>query len=416
MTEFICPEKGCTAIFGDWGSLQDHLREDHQVEAPLEQYNEARRQAGLEPLGMSPDVGTDMGHDKALNMGADVSHEHGGDVETHVSQGEPTSKPTSRDMLKPTSAAMLSCPYCGATTNAKGEPFKDIAALRGHCLGAHHKALPEGVDAPEKEDSIMEPMPDRWEEDDEEAAYPDSLDTLNEILKEHGIKKRQAILRRMSFVEPENLAEVQVALSDFGINTSRQRSIIQTYSDWLGIEIPNSVAGALQPPERTQRQRATRSWPRDYGSQAKRGGDFEEFGKLRLYEEMGDYYETKRRMIENPAQNRGQDSAAQREIMQLRQELAHKDKELEDVRQRDLFRDLIREEVGPLKDQLNDMLSRGETLQQLMFAKTWTQDATNKFLQFFDMDAAPPTRKRGSPSSIGDILRDSGAGEYLEVE
>jgi hypothetical protein len=85
----------------------------------------------------------------------------------------------------------------------------------------------------------------RYEEGEE--PLPDALSQLEDILDEHGIRRKGVVIRALKLRDPSNLVELMYALDDIGVNRSRTRRIIRDYAKWLGVRIPRIVIERLRP-------------------------------------------------------------------------------------------------------------------------------------------------------------------------
>ena len=140
------------------------------------------------------------------------------------------------------------CPECGKS-------FSNSVSLEHHRLRVHR--VPKQIKAgegrgrpstPTREAKTYTPSEPILEEVSPEA-LPDELEYLDEkILKAHGIREREVVIRALKLRDPEDLVELQRALEDLGISRSRQRRIIRDYARYLGVKIPKILVEKLKPP------------------------------------------------------------------------------------------------------------------------------------------------------------------------
>ncbi len=385
--EFLCPEEGCRALFGDWPSLQKHLADEHGVEATLAQYNQSRVQAGLKPLGVKAEA----------DMGMGMGREHGQSGESHVRQ--PSAHVQS--VSQPMSVKPFVCPECG-----KG--YDKWKSLMGHGLGAHRIRFKEADFVPAGGGEEASRKLEKPREDG--ISIPDPYSHLKQMLVTFGVSDKNSA-GVVKFMEPYSVDDLYklIEVSAEYMPRSRLKLFVESWCNVRRIPIPPEIERELgisipeqfnyrRPYQRYGRYDRREPEPKDDVSR-QIDQQFDEMRKISLIRAMqsGDDDE--------------KNQALTGRVRQLERELAQREGELAEVKQRDMFRELIREEVQPLRDELKDLLSRGEDLQKMLFAKSWVQDASGKVISFLELEETPPSRGRGSPSSIASLLPD----EYLEI-
>lgn len=252
MTEFLCPEKGCAALFGDWGSLQDHLRDEHQIEASLTQYNAARRQAGLEPLGTGEQTLTRTNtQEQQTNRGTNKQS-----GSTIVQNGVPSVVP-----------GVFACPYCDAVETGSGKPFTDPETVWRHYCGSSKDTHPAGVSHDEffkmigapikggvsREKEEKERPTYRHEEADEEEGYfepmkvegepfvrmPDVYKTLWQHSRRFGLSAKGAdtFIAAMQNRDPDDLSEMRGVLTDMSAGNKTIKLLVDNWARSRGLGV-----------------------------------------------------------------------------------------------------------------------------------------------------------------------------------
>jgi len=158
-----------------------------------------------------------------------------------------------------TSSSTWICDICGAE-------FSSYRSLARHYAGGHHASVPAEIKAkveerkgkpspPHKEIKEKEPIEQQLEvektveeEELEGVRLPSELDFLDEVLRDYGIKRRKAVLRRLSLTDPKDLRELTLCLEELGCNKSRIRAVVSTYARWLNLKIPRDIIERLKPP------------------------------------------------------------------------------------------------------------------------------------------------------------------------
>lgn len=146
-----------------------------------------------------------------------------------------------------------------------------------------------------------------------------------------------------------------------------------------------------------------------YGG-GRRYDTFDEIGKLGAYERIGDYYDSKKRALENPPTGYGgRDPESQREIEDIRRQLQERDSLIDRYEERERLRDVVESSiekvVGPLKQELQDMrLKQTDALNQGItafenVAKTYLGILSGRF----ELER-PPKRERGTPSGVYSMI------------
>ena len=143
------------------------------------------------------------------------------------------------------------------TCDVCGKSFTNEVSLRYHKLRSHKISAKQKEErgekggrpsTPTREAKTYTPSEPILEEVSPDA-LPDELMYLDEkILKPHGIRDREVIIRAMKLRDPEDLVELQRALEDVGISRGRQRRIIRDYARYLGVRIPKILVEKLKPP------------------------------------------------------------------------------------------------------------------------------------------------------------------------
>ena len=256
----------------------------------------------------------------------------------------------------------LRCPVDGCDKEyTKESGLKAFRSLFGHCLKAHGVRL-------SKEDfglGIEEPAPTRGEE-----RY-----------------------------QPE-VEETQ----DYRIRTKRERQVKDFYKARRDKE--NEIVRYVRDHPEVLDELGVRR--RDfYGMERERGriGPISDIS-------IAEYFDTKKERLE--ARSRWGNDQSSKVDIQSQRRIQELESELKDLKQKDMFRDLIRAEIDPIRTELESfkdkIFTKSEDIQKMLFLRSWGQDATDRFTNIFELEEAPRRRKRGEPSSVVDLLPP----EYVE--
>lgn len=193
---------------------------------------------------------------------------------------------------------------------------------------------------------------------------------------------------------------------DYRVRTKRERAVKDYYKASRAKE--NEIRNYLQThPEILDELGIRRSDL--YGRDRGRYDTFDEIGKLGAYERIGDYYDSKKRALENPPERYGaRDPESAREIEELRRRV---DVYEERERLRDVVESSIEKAIGPLKEELLNM--KGQQTDTANRAISAAEDIAKLYIGVLGgrmVLESPPQRDRGHPGTVYDLIPE----EYRE--
>lgn len=146
-----------------------------------------------------------------------------------------------------------------------------------------------------------------------------------------------------------------------------------------------------------------------YGWDRGRRGDFDEIGKLRAYESIGEFYDSKKRALDNPPVGYGaRDPDSQRELEDMRRQLQERDSMIDRYEERERLSNIversIEKAVAPLKEELQAL--RGRETDTVNRGIEALENVANRYFSILGagIETRPPRRERGQPGTLYNLI------------
>lgn len=216
---FPCPVEGCTSVYPDWKSLEEHLSAEHGQKTTKEQYDSWRASISL----------TEQ------------------EQQRNRDQTGPLLTPLERDVsLSVPSDTSLACPICQKVFD-KGDLMSSFNSVKMHAIKSHGRQLqPSEFGLGEEERAPSPPRRPAVRAEEGRPSIPDPYEHLRQMLITFGLgdKNAGAVCKFMESYSVDDLYKLIEGAAEY-LPRSRLKLFVESWANVRGIPIAPEIQEEL---------------------------------------------------------------------------------------------------------------------------------------------------------------------------